>query len=323
MSEGTPKGHIRNLHLRDIVVHGGNVVGGLAGQLGAGTITGCSVTGTIKGNEMVGGLVGWACGESESCWTMVEADGNLNVGGLIGDDDASVIHCASSGNVRGHQRVGGLIGTMGFSPRTGTWQSSSPETKECRRVSRCYSDCSTTGVEDVGGLIAHVVGGGEIQDCYALGPVHGSTKVGGLIGMAWRCCIVRCFSAGQVTGQEHTGGLVGENESVRNPEKLAGYPPCQFVVEEIKGSPSSPDKPMWQHIYRPAILSCFWDAESSRMARGLGSGADAQGGIVRATTAEMRKAATFRNFGWDFDEVWTIREGQDYPRLRWEQAESR
>ena len=162
VSEGTPKGHIRNLHLRDVVVHGDNVVGGLAGQLGAGTITGCSVTGAIKGNELVGGLVGWACGEITSCRTTVDVNGDLNVGGLIGDAGASVSHCASSGSVHGHHRVGGLIGTMGFSPWTGMWEGDRRETMEVTRVSRCYSDCSTTGVEDVGGLIADVVGGGEI-----------------------------------------------------------------------------------------------------------------------------------------------------------------
>jgi hypothetical protein len=33
----------------------------------------------------------------------------------------------------------------------------------------------------------------------------------------------------------------------------------------------------------------------------------------------MRTAASFLNFGWDFETVWMIREGKDYPRLRWEQ----
>ena len=47
------------------------------------------------------------------------------------------------------------------------------------------------------------------------------------------------------------------------------------------------------------------------------------------TTAEMQTAATFLEAGWDFigetengtDEVWWIDEGQDYPRLWWEQTE--
>jgi len=305
VSEDLPKGHVQNLHLRDIVVHGGNVVGGLAGELSAGTITGCSVTGVIEGDEFTGGLVGWAHGEIKSCRSVVDVHGDMGVGGLIGDAHANVMHCASSGNVYGRRRVAGLIGTMGFSMFTGMWQSNSQETRECTKVSQCCSDCSVTGEEEVGGLIAAVCGAGEIRDCYTVGPVEGSTKVGGLIGVAWRCCVVRCFSAGQVPDQEHAGGLIGENVPVENAEKLVEYPPCQFIVEEVPSSSNGERR--WRHVYRPAILSCLWDAEASRMTRGLGSGADAQGGIVRLTTAEMRKAASFCRFGWDFDSVWTIR----------------
>lgn len=32
----------------------------------------------------------------------------------------------------------------------------------------------------------------------------------------------------------------------------------------------------------------------------------------------MRSAEAFRTFGWDFENVWMIREGKEYPRLRWE-----
>ena len=45
------------------------------------------------------------------------------------------------------------------------------------------------------------------------------------------------------------------------------------------------------------------------------------------TTTEMQTAATFLDAGWDFvdetengtDDIWWIDEGQDYPRLWWEQ----
>ncbi|MBN1510027.1 MAG: hypothetical protein JW955_24490 [Sedimentisphaerales bacterium] len=36
------------------------------------------------------------------------------------------------------------------------------------------------------------------------------------------------------------------------------------------------------------------------------------------TPAKMRSAEAFRTFGWDFENVWMIREGKEYPRLRWE-----
>jgi hypothetical protein len=308
-------GHIRNLHLRDIVVQGGNVVGGLAGELGSGRIHNCSVTGVTKGCDCVGGLVGWAEGEVTACTVGVEVQGNMNVGGLIGDITGNVMRCASSGHVAGRDRVGGLIGAIGSSMFLGGIWEGSIDTGKLAKTTQCRSDCSVVGTEDVGGLIACAVGVGTIEDCYALGQVDGSARVGGLVGTTVGCCVVRCFSTASVNGNEDAGGLVGKNEPCEDAGELARYPPCQFVVEEVQ-EPSARRKS--RVIFRPAILSCFWDGEASGMTRGLGAGADAQGGIVRLTTSEMRTMTPFRDFGWDFEEVWAIEEGKPYPRLRWE-----
>jgi len=51
---------------------------------------------------------------------------------------------------------------------------------------------------------------------------------------------------------------------------------------------------------------------------GIGSGDDARGGLNSLATARMRTAEASRNFGWDFESVWSICQGRDYPRLRWE-----
>ncbi len=45
-------------------------------------------------------------------------------------------------------------------------------------------------------------------------------------------------------------------------------------------------------------------------------GAPDNGFGVALTHAEMRQQASFAN--WDFENTWTICEGEDYPRLRWE-----
>lgn len=39
-------------------------------------------------------------------------------------------------------------------------------------------------------------------------------------------------------------------------------------------------------------------------------------GLKGKTTKEMQQKSTFTNAGWDFDNVWRIQEGSDYPRLR-------
>jgi hypothetical protein len=344
-------GHVRNLHLRDIHIRGKNLVGGLAGELGSGTIENCSVTGVVIGAEGVGGLVGWSFGEIVSCSAVVkvqgeqrvgglvgqawykaiiascgvtaEVHGTESVGGLVGDTAGAVRQCSSSGRVLGRQAVGGLIGIWPGSFYTGGIRTeSSPPVGEPEKVTQCCSDCSVQGVQEVGGLIGANWGIGQTEDCYALGPVEGSEKVGGLVGLTRGCCVVRCFAAGNVKGSQYTGALIGKSEPVADANGLEKYPPCEYVAERIPESTSSQAardaERRWRIVYRPAILSCFWDMETSTVVQPFGSGTDSEG-ITRLTTDQMRQLALFRNAGWDFEQVWTMREDKPYPRLRWEQ----
>ncbi len=54
------------------------------------------------------------------------------------------------------------------------------------------------------------------------------------------------------------------------------------------------------------VSDCYYDVDGYAW-RGSGGG-------TAKTTAEMYQQATFTN--WDFDDVWYIQEGEDYPRLR-------
>jgi hypothetical protein len=316
-----PPGHVRNLHLRNVTVGGRDVIGGLAAELGAGTISNCSVTGVVVGGQFVGGLVGqvWE-GEIISCTTVMEVRGDESVGGLIGSMHSITRRCSSSGRVSGRMCVGGLIGDVSFT-RLGTVERTQnrPEPNEFKMVIQCCSDCSVTGEQEVGGLIGLAGWVGGIEDCYALGSVAATAKVGGLIGNAANCGIVRCLSAGRVKGTEHTGGLIGSNKLFGDAQGLDRYPFCQLIVEELTGEESTNGE-KYRVVYRPGFVSCFWDPQAAGVTRGLGSGADAQGGVKPLTTTEMRTPGTFRDFGWDFEQVWVVREGRSYPSLRWEQT---
>ena len=58
-------------------------------------------------------------------------------------------------------------------------------------------------------------------------------------------------------------------------------------------------------------------------------GSGTAGDPYQIAAAEMQTASTFLDAGWDFvnetengtDDIWWIDEGQDYPRLWWEQSE--
>jgi uncharacterized protein YjdB len=57
-----------------------------------------------------------------------------------------------------------------------------------------------------------------------------------------------------------------------------------------------------------AVRDCYWDTQTS------GQAASAGGGVAGRTTEQMQRQATF--LGWDFVNVWGIREGRSYPYLR-------
>jgi len=66
------------------------------------------------------------------------------------------------------------------------------------------------------------------------------------------------------------------------------------------------------------ITASFWDTQTSGQAKSAGG--------TGKTTAEMQKAKTFLDAGWDFvgetkngtADIWWILEGKGYPRLWWE-----
>jgi len=66
------------------------------------------------------------------------------------------------------------------------------------------------------------------------------------------------------------------------------------------------------------ISNSFWDVNAS--------GEPNSAGGIPKTTGEMKERSTFTEAGWDFigesvngpNDVWTIDEGEDYPRFVWE-----
>jgi hypothetical protein len=158
-------------------------------------------------------------------------------------------------------------------------------------VAACRADGVVSGTGGAGGLIGSNFG--SISGSYAVGEVAAivSDGVGGLAGSnRGRGSISRCYAAAHVTSTvtmngyvNVTGGLVGDNGG----NIYAVEPPGE--VHD----------------------SCFLaDAEGGGPDNGFGT---------PLTNAQMHLKESFA--GWDFDGVWQICEGRDYPRLRWERAQ--
>jgi hypothetical protein len=138
-----------------------------------GSITSCCSTGSISGDQDVGGLVGF------------------NYGG-------SITMSYSTGTVTGNESVGGLVGESlggGFVARC--------------IITASYSTGSVSGNSLVGGLVGRH-SGGSISTSYSTGTVNGDHSVGGLVGRN-EDSITTSYSTGQVYGASEVGGLVGAN----------------------------------------------------------------------------------------------------------------
>lgn len=281
---------IADLHLRDVHVEGCEQVGGLAGMIGRATVANCTVTGRVRAEGPVGGLIGWSYGDIARCQANVEVKGEGHVGGLVGQNHGDVKESAAVGYVSGGRRVGGLIG-LNATEETGSMDEDCGS-RAGGRVVRSFADCAVTGQEEVGGLVGYSGGCSRIESCYVRGTVTGQKEVGGLIGACIRSFIADSYAAAAISAEDTFGSFCGAN---------------------LDRKYTAHDR------YDPGkVSSCFWDVDVAGPSSGFGDSPDPNE-LHGLPTARMQTAAPYIDAGWDFDVVWTIREGQDYPRLRWEE----
>jgi hypothetical protein len=174
------------------VTSSGDRTGGLAGWSFGGDLIGCRVSGSVRGERYVGGLIGWTDGDLDGCRSTAEVHGKEAVGGLLGfGRGGHVTQSFSSGLVEGASGVGGLVGRA-----------------EGYLMWSC-SEADVRGEERVGGLVG-VCTDAHLTQCYSRGEAQASRYVGGLIGLkgGWSQ-VTRCYSSGLVTGDDAVGGLVG------------------------------------------------------------------------------------------------------------------
>ena len=199
-------GAIRNVALVAVEIKAGSGVqraGGLVGDSHGGTIMNCTVSGSVTGNESVGGLVG-----SQSHYSTIsnsqfsgDVSGTFRVGGLVGNNRGAISGSAASGSVTGDDKeIGGLVGWNKYTAVGGSG-----------RVIDGRFEGHVTGIENVGGLVGR--NQREIINGIASGSVTGNENVGGLVGWSsfdnLRSAEVSGMASNDVTGDENVGGLIG------------------------------------------------------------------------------------------------------------------
>lgn len=230
-------------------------VGGLAGYMSAGTISGSYASGALTGASYVGGLVG------NSNFVTIQtarADGAVSgqsyVGGLLGTSSGAIRDSYATGAVTGFTYVGGLIGNAA----RGTVQNSHADGAVTATagdgpnrsflggligwnyadVTGSYATGAVTSLNSgqfIGGLIGQ--SRAPVSGSYATGPVAISHTneftsigyIGGLIGGTWLnsgtnakvASVTDSYALGDVTingAGNRVGGLIGsaENGTVAN-----------------------------------------------------------------------------------------------------------
>ncbi|MHC4539423.1 MAG: GLUG motif-containing protein [Planctomycetota bacterium] len=163
-------------------------------------------------------------------------------------------------------------------------------------ITRCYVEGGRiSGNEDVGGLVGDNYEG-SITNCCSNVSVSGNVDVGGLAGSGGT--ITNCYSTGDVSGNECVGGLAGSFPMMIMACYSTGHVDGAVDVGGLVGLGGG-------------VIASFWDIETS----GQLTSSDGTG----RTTAQMQTASTF--FVWNGcgnEGIWTIDEGNDYPRLWWE-----
>ena len=275
-------------------VESGSTAGGLIGYLLQVTLSNCYSTGNVTSAAgQVGGLIGafhssYSGYEVTDCYAAGTVSGGGNdVGGLIGMASCyglNISDCYASGNVYNSEgsNVGGLVGRF----RKGT-------------IQRSYSAVGlVTGLSTVGGLVGRSEGEGSLSQCFSVIDVNSvGDDAGGLVGLN-NGTVTNCYARGSVIGAEYVGGFAGENATNGNISKC-------YSTGSVSGIYNIGGFAGWNS--GTCSYNNYWDIETSGQFTSAWCG-------TGKTTVEMMQQATYEP-DWDFEAVWGIDEGQDYPVL--------
>ncbi len=213
-------------------------VGGLVGFSSA-SITGCSTTGTISVSRedyvlvQVGGLVGRQDREGAilRCSSSGSVSGDNYVGGLIGlivgDWGVRMMpisECWSAGSVTGGGNIGGLVGRNNGG-----------------LLSNCYSKSSVSGSAYQGGLVGYNDWGNAVN-CYAAGHVSIGPETGGFVGgKDYATIFTNCFWDNEINpdvngvGNENDPNVIGKTTAEMQMEVTFTDVGWDFVGEAVNG----------------------------------------------------------------------------------------
>ncbi|MEX0721465.1 MAG: T9SS type A sorting domain-containing protein [Balneolaceae bacterium] len=213
----------------------------------------------------------------------VDITGKTNVGGLVGFNFGTVTNSFVSGIVKGYWNAGCILGANAeHEGASGLMELS-------------YSTCTLEGIPDNGSP---------------------SARIGGLVGWNPGGKIVKSYSMANISGGNDVGGIVG-NFSGYIEEDEYGYVGNTYFAGTISGDSNTGG--LFGTYYAGggdvSAISSYWDTETTEMTIGVATTEEGESlNIIGLTTSEMQTQSSFE--GWDFEDTWSIEEGEGYPYLQ-------
>jgi hypothetical protein len=273
-----------------------------------GTIANCHSTGSVDGGVAVGGLCGNNYGSVTNCYSTCEVTAKKRAGGICGGNGGTIENCTSAGiiaanlegagGICGRNDGGNLLGCNSTSTVTGptAYVGGICGANINGSITNCKSGGSVSSASSRVGGICGYNDGGSITTCYSTSDVRGDSFInGGLCGDNYHGEITNCYATGEVVGDTEVGGLCGRN--------LGNISYC-YSTGAVSGRGNIGGLCGDNGV---SIIGCYWDKTTS--------GIITSNGGQSKTSTEMKLAATF--LGWN-DGSWTIDEGNNHPRLSWE-----
>lgn len=176
-----------------------------------------------------------------------------------------------------------------------------------------------TGRSSVGGICGSL-SYGNIENCMVTGDIIGDEYVGGIVGgyNSNYSSISQCASSGNIIANSGSVGGILANQyalcSIKNCYSIANVKAEGSYSSRVYGIGGSSENCYFAGTVSGADINyvypigsntnSYYDSEKTKISGKPGA----------LTTKQMKQQASFQ--GWDFDNIWTIQEGVDYPKLR-------
>ena len=231
-------GTVKDLTLANASINGATDVGGIVSH-NYGTVSGCTVSGSVSGSGATGGIVcrNMDGGVVENCANSASVTGAIT-GGIAAENTAEISGCDNSGTVSGSNSVGGTVGMNSGAVEgslntasvtgTGTHVGGVVGNHVGGAITDCGNTGNVTGGSDYVGGVAGVCSAASITRSYNSGAVSGSGKsdaVGGVAGAidgtnTAKSTITDCYNTGSVSGRSWVGGIAGVSGYQKTPQTV-------------------------------------------------------------------------------------------------------